>query len=53
MSGLVRDEVFPGMLGCFEEFGGYATSDHLDVLLEPEFEFEVVLLRQASAISME
>jgi hypothetical protein len=33
VGGLVWDEVFAGMLGCFEEFGGYAASDHLDVLL--------------------
>jgi hypothetical protein len=33
VGGLVGYEVFSGVLRCFEEFGWYAASDHLDVLL--------------------
>lgn len=30
---LVRDEILPGVLGCFEQFRRDTASDHLDVLL--------------------
>ena len=45
MGGLIGYEIFPGMLRGLKEFGGYPGSDHLDVLLQTQFEFEVVLLK--------
>lgn len=46
VGGLIWDEVFSSVLGCFEKFGRDSTSDHLDVLLESKLEFEVVLLQR-------
>lgn len=39
----VRCQVFPSVCGCFDEFRGFLGAEELDVLLEAEFVFEVVL----------
>lgn len=48
MGSLVGDEIFPSVQCCFEKFGRYPTSDHLDVLLQPELELEIALLHHPS-----